>query len=250
MKHDSAPGAAATAVFGEQLPLVLRYAELLRDTGVSHGLIGPRESDRLWSRHLLNCAVLAELIEPGARVLDIGSGAGLPGIPLALARPDLEIVLLEPMARRVAWLEQAVAELALPAVVARGRAEDPGIRRTYRGADVVTARAVAPLHRLAGWALPYLRPGGHLLAMKGESAADEVERDADVVGRFGGGPPRVVQCGGQHVDPPTTVVVVQRIVSESRRDRRPGRRDDNDPGRPAGSGSRKMRGRRAVDPSR
>lgn len=225
-------------MFGQQLPLVLRYAELLRDTGVSHGLIGPRESDRLWSRHLLNCAVLAELIEPGARVLDIGSGAGLPGIPLALARPDLEIVLLEPMARRVAWLETAVAELDLPLVIARGRAEDPGIRRSYRGADVVTARALAPLHRLAGWALPYLRPGGHLLAMKGETAADEVERDGESVRRFGGAPPRVVQCGGQHVDPPTRVVVVQRAVPDPRRGKRPGRRDGNDPGRHAGPGSR------------
>lgn len=241
------PGAAGSAVFGDRLPLVLRYAELLRDTGVSHGLIGPREGERLWERHLLNCAVLAELVEPNARVLDIGSGAGLPGIPLALARPDLEIVLLEPMARRVSWLEHTVEELGLPTIVARGRAEDAGTRKTWRGADVVTARAVAPLHRLAGWTLPYLRPGGRLLAMKGESAADEVERDAALVRRFGGTQPRVVQCGRQHVDPPTTVVVVERAASASRR-RSPGgqsgRRDDIDPGRDHGSGSRNVRGRR------
>lgn len=235
MKPDSVPGAAATAVFGERLPLVLRYAELLRDTGVTHGLIGPRETDRLWTRHLLNCAVVAELIGSGSRVLDIGSGAGLPGIPLALARPDLEIVLLEPMARRVAWLEHAVETLGLPTAVVRGRAEDAGIRRSWRGADVVTARAVAPLHRLAGWALPFLRPGGTLLAMKGESAAVEVLRDAELVGRCGGAMPRVVQCGGQHVDPPTTVVVVERTTTQKRRGRQPGRRDDSDPDRRVGS---------------
>jgi 16S rRNA (guanine527-N7)-methyltransferase len=247
VKQDSEPGAAASEVFGERLPLALRYAELLRDTGVSHGLIGPREGDRLWERHLLNCAVLAELMEPNARVLDLGSGAGLPGIPLALARPDLEIVLLEPMARRVAWLERTVAELGLPTVVARGRAEDPGVRREWQGADIVTARAVAPLHRLAGWALPYLRPGGRLLAMKGESAAEEVERDTPLVRRFGGTPPSVVQCGGQHVDPPTTVVVVERVASESRRrspDTQSGRRDHTDSVRSQGAESRNVRGRR------
>jgi 16S rRNA (guanine527-N7)-methyltransferase len=215
VKHDEEPGAAAVAVFGDRLPLVLRYAELLRDTGVSHGLIGPREGERLWDRHLLNCAVLAEIIEPDARVLDLGSGAGLPGIPLALARPDLEVVLLEPLARRVSWLERTVAELGVDIVVSRGRSEDPGVRKKWRGADVVTARAVAPLHRLAGWALPLLRPGGRLLAMKGETAADEVDRDRDLVARFGGAPPVVVQCGEHHVDPPTTVVTVERRVPGS-----------------------------------
>lgn len=240
MKHDDPavdePGAAATVVFGERLPQALRYAELLRDTGVSHGLIGPREGARLWERHLLNCAVLSELIEPDARVLDLGSGAGLPGIPLALARPDLELVLLEPMARRVAWLEQTVDDLGLTVTVVRGRAEDRQIQREWCGADVVTARAVAPLHRLAGWALPLVRPGGRLLAMKGESAVMEADRDRALVRRFGGAPPLVVQCGAEHVDPPTTVVAVERLVSgaSGRRSRagkdaggrRSGRQDD------------------------
>ncbi|MBA2322752.1 MAG: 16S rRNA (guanine(527)-N(7))-methyltransferase RsmG [Pseudonocardiales bacterium] len=217
VKQDSEPGPAASAVFGERLPLALRYAELLRDTAISHGLIGPREAARLWERHLLNCAVLSELVEPNVRVLDLGSGAGLPGIPLALARPDLEIVLLEPMARRVTWLRQTVAELGLETIVVRGRAEDPEVRREWRGAHVVTARAVAPLHRLAGWALPLLRPGGRMLAIKGQSATAEVDRDAALVRRLGGTAPRVVQCGAEHVDPPTVVVVVERAASEPRR---------------------------------
>jgi 16S rRNA (guanine527-N7)-methyltransferase len=214
VKHEDVdePGTAAAAVFGERLPQALRYAELLRDTGVTHGLIGPREGARLWGRHLLNCAVLPELIERDARVLDLGSGAGLPGIPIAIARPDLEVVLLEPMARRVAWLEQAVNDLGLTVTVVRGRAEDREIQREWCGADVVTARAVAPLHRLTGWALPLVRPGGRLLAMKGESAALEADRDGALVRRFGGAPPLVVQCGAEYVDPPTTVVVVERLA--------------------------------------
>jgi 16S rRNA (guanine527-N7)-methyltransferase len=208
--------AVAAVLFGDRVEKARRYAALLTDTGVSHGLIGPREADRVWSRHILNCAVLAELVEPDARVLDIGSGAGLPGIPLALARPDLEIVLLEPLARRVDWLRGTLDELGLAAVVVRGRAEEPAIRRRWSGADVVTARAVAPLARLAGWALPLLRPGGRLLAVKGASAAEEVTRDRAAVRDFGGATPRVVQCGGTHVDPPTTVVEVERTASRVR----------------------------------
>ena len=203
---------SARALFADRLPSVLRYVALLADTGVRHGLVGPHEGERLWHRHLLNCAVLSELIEPGARLVDIGSGAGLPGIPLALARPDLEIVLLEPMARRVHWLRGTVQELDLPVMVVRGRAEEAAVRREWRGADVVTARAVAPLARLARWALPLLRPGGQLLAVKGVSATDEVNRDRAAVHDFGGLPPRVVQCGGMYVDPPTTVVAVERMA--------------------------------------
>jgi len=204
---------SAAELFGERLPTAQRYAELLADTGVMQGLIGPREGERVWERHVLNCAVLAELIEPDARVLDIGSGAGLPGIPLAIARPDLEIVLLESMARRADWLRATVDELQLPTIVARGRAEEPTVRREWSGADVVTARAVAPLSRLAGWALPLLRTGGRLLAIKGASAETEVARDRAAVRDFGGSAPLVVQCGGTHVEPPTTVVVVERTAA-------------------------------------
>ncbi|MDT7585118.1 MAG: rRNA (guanine527-N7)-methyltransferase [Pseudonocardiales bacterium] len=210
---DSDPLPVAAALFGDRLELAQRYVAMLADTGVTHGLIGPKEGDRVWQRHVLNCAVLAELVESGARVLDMGSGAGLPGIPLALARPDLEIVLLEPLARRVDWLRSVLDELGLPLTVVRGRAEEPTVRQEWGGADVVTARAVAPLARLTRWALPLLRPGGRLLAMKGASATAEVIRDSAAVRGFGGSAPRVVQCGGTHVDPPATVVVVERTAA-------------------------------------
>jgi 16S rRNA (guanine527-N7)-methyltransferase len=203
--HDPAAG-----LFADRLPLAHRFAEHLTTSGVERGLIGPREAPRIWERHVLNCAVVAELVPDGARLMDIGSGAGLPGIPLALARPDLAIVLLEPLARRVEWLEEVVADLGIDVRVERGRAEETAVRRRWEGADVVTARAVAPLARLAGWALPLLRPGGTLLAVKGASAPAEVERDAAQVRRAGGGPPSVVHCGTGTVDPPTTVVVIER----------------------------------------
>ena len=199
------------SVFGDRLPLAERYAEHLATTGVEWGLVGPREASRVWERHILNCAVVADLIPPAARVLDIGSGAGLPGIPLALARPDLRVVLVEPLARRVEWLRTVLADLELPVEVERGRAEDTPIRRRWEGADVVTSRAVAPLHRLAAWCLPLVRPGGMMLAVKGMSAPAEVERDARAVAASGGGMPRIETCGVGIVDPPSTVVVVERL---------------------------------------
>lgn len=202
---------AAETVFGERYPLAERYAALLAGPGVDRGLIGPRESDRLWERHLLNSAALGELVPDGARVLDVGSGAGLPGIPLALARPDLVIVLLEPMARRVVWLREVVAVLGLAVSVHRGRAEDPGVRQELGGNDVVTARAVAPLGRLAGWSLPLVTPGGRLLAVKGASAEQEAARDVDAVRTAGGAAVEIVRCGATIVRPPTTVIVVPRL---------------------------------------
>jgi 16S rRNA (guanine527-N7)-methyltransferase len=202
---------AVTDPFGERLPLARRYAEHLATTGVEWGLVGPREASRVWERHVLNCAVVADLVPPAARVLDIGSGAGLPGIPLALARPDLRVVLVEPLARRVEWLRMVIADLELPVEVERGRAEDTPIRRRWEGADVVTSRAVAPLHRLAAWCLPLVRPGGMMLAVKGMSAPAEVERDTRAVAVSGGGIPRIETCGIGIVDPPSTVVVVERL---------------------------------------
>ncbi|HEY0816773.1 MAG TPA: 16S rRNA (guanine(527)-N(7))-methyltransferase RsmG [Pseudonocardia sp.] len=196
--------------FGDRLPLARRYAEHLATTGVEWGLVGPHEAARVWERHVLNCAVVADLIPAGARVLDIGSGAGLPGIPLALARTDLHIVLVEPLSRRVEWLRMVLADLDLPIEVERGRAEDGQVRRRWEGADVVTSRAVAPLHRLAAWCLPLVRPGGMMLAVKGVSAPAEVERDANAVAVLGGGIPRIETCGVGIVDPPSTVVVVER----------------------------------------
>jgi len=203
----SASAAAAATVFGDRRPLAGAFADLLAGPGVERGLIGPRETDRLWSRHLLNCAVLGELIASEAEVLDVGSGAGLPGIPIAIARPDVTVTLLEPMARRVSFLEEAVAALQLSNVrVVRGRAEDPAVRRRLRRRQVVTARAVAPLPRLVGWCRPLLGPGGRLLAIKGESASSELELAKAALRAAGMTDARIVLCGAEVLDTPTTVV--------------------------------------------
>ncbi|TNC27272.1 16S rRNA (guanine(527)-N(7))-methyltransferase RsmG [Amycolatopsis alkalitolerans] len=202
---------AAAEVFGAGLSRAERFAALLERHGVERGLIGPREVDRLWERHLLNSAVIGERIPPEVEVVDVGSGAGLPGIPLAIARPDLRITLVEPMARRVEWLTEVVDDLDLDVRVLRGRAEEKAVRAEIGTVDVVTARAVAPLARLVGWCLPLLREGGMMLAMKGASARDEVARDADAVTRASGGTPTVSECGAGLVEVPTTVVIVERI---------------------------------------
>jgi 16S rRNA (guanine527-N7)-methyltransferase len=200
------PPPAAVAVFGSRLAAAREYATRLATDGVTRGLIGPREVPRLWDRHLLNCAVVADLLPLGATVTDVGSGAGLPGIPLALARPDLTIDLLEPLQRRVAFLQEVVAALGLDRVsVVRGRAEDSG---TPRNTDVVTARAVAPLSRLAAWCLPLLRPGGSLIALKGSQASAELDAAADELRRLGAVGWAIVSCGAGLLDPPTTVVRV------------------------------------------
>jgi 16S rRNA (guanine527-N7)-methyltransferase len=215
-----APPAAAT-VFGSRLAAATAYAGLLAGDGVIRGLLGPREVPRLWDRHLLNCAVTAELLAPGATVTDVGSGAGLPGIPLALARPDLRIELLEPLQRRVVFLREVVAALGLDNVeVVRGRAEE--VHRAD-GVDVVTARAVAPLSRLAGWCLPLLRPGGSLIALKGSQAPAELDAAAADLRRLGAVAWEVVTCGLGLVDPPTTVVRVALGVAGVPRGGRAGR---------------------------
>lgn len=190
-------------------PGLSHYAELLSSVGVERGLLGPREAQRVWSRHVANSAVLEELVAAAVRVVDVGSGAGLPGIPLALVRPDLRVVLLEPLLRRATFLAEVVTELDLSdrVEIRRGRAEDVAVPL----AEVVTARAVAPLERLAGWALPLVPVGGTLLALKGSSAHEEVSAASAAVRRRGGGDPVVLQCGVGVVDPPTTVVRVQRI---------------------------------------
>ncbi|GAA2334564.1 16S rRNA (guanine(527)-N(7))-methyltransferase RsmG [Saccharopolyspora halophila] len=216
------------------MELAERLHELLQEHGIQRGLIGPRELDRLWERHLLNSAVLAELLPPKSRVVDVGSGAGLPGIPLAIARPDLTLTLLEPMARRVAWLQEVITELSLTAEVQRGRAEEGPVRERLAGSDVVTARAVAPMERLAKWCLPLLRQDGKLLAMKGESAAEELQRDEAAIAAAGGGRGEVVQCGVGSLEVPTTVVVVERVAATrkaSGRRREGARRARKDRGR-------------------
>jgi 16S rRNA (guanine527-N7)-methyltransferase len=184
---------------------------LLVTDGVVRGLIGPREAPRIWERHLINCGVMSEIIPIGASVVDVGSGAGLPGIVLAVARPDLTITLVEPLARRTAFLTEAVTKLSLDATVTvvRGRAEEIAGGEAA-AADIVTARAVAPLDRLAGWCLPLAAVGGRLLALKGTSAADEVVEHRQAIERLGGSDPVVRLCGAGVIDPPTTVVEIVR----------------------------------------
>jgi len=222
----SPPADVVERVFGDGASVAIKFAALLADHGVERGLIGPREVERLWDRHLFNSAVLAELVPQNCRAVDVGSGAGLPGIPLAIARPDLRLTLLEPMARRVAWLQEAVDTLGLDVEVVRGRAEEPEVLRRLGGSDIVTARAVAPLERLAKWCLPLLRPGGQMLALKGASAAEELERDAAAVAKAGGSRQRVASCGTEVLEVPTTVVVVERDEQVGRRDGGRRRRKD------------------------
>lgn len=217
------PPAAAEDVFGERLNMATDYWRILATDGIDHGLMGPREVPRLWDRHILNCGVLGELIADLARVIDIGSGAGLPGVPLAIARPDLSITLIEPLLRRSTFLERTTTALALDNVtVVRGRAEEKAVRAEVGLADVVTSRAVAPLERLAKWSAPLVRPGGQMIAIKGSSAAEEIERDRALVGRSGIGDLSVRTCGDRHLETPTTVIVGTK--SERSRSGRSGRR--------------------------
>jgi 16S rRNA (guanine527-N7)-methyltransferase len=243
---DELAGAART-LFADRLPIAAAYADLLADAGVVRGLIGPREAPRIWERHLLNCAAVAELLPPHCSVVDVGSGAGLPGVPLAVARPDLSVVLVEPLARRAVFLSEAVEALGLAdrVRVVRARAEE--YAEAGPTADVVTARAVAPLDRLVGWCLPLVAVGGRLLALKGASAAGEMTEHEDAVRRLGGGEPVLRHCGTGVIDPPTTVVEVVRerqVVASRSRSARPA------PGRDGRGGDatveRRRDGRRAT----
>ncbi len=201
------PPAEASLIFGDALGTARQYAELLATEGVTRGLIGPRETERLWDRHLLNCAVVAELLPEHGSLVDIGSGAGLPGVVLALLRPSVEVTLLEPLLRRSVFLEECVAALGLAnTTVLRARAEEKAATRMR--ADIATARAVAPLGRLAGWAAPLLRPGGQLLAIKGQSAADELAAARPVLSRLGVRSAEVLQAGHGRVVSATTVIRV------------------------------------------
>lgn len=185
-----------------------RYVDLLTNTAVHRGLIGPREVPRLWQRHILNCVVVAPVFPTGSAICDLGSGAGLPGLILAISRPDLVITLAEPALRRTTFLTEVVAELELANVeVVRGRAEDLVGHRQFDG---VTARAVAPLIRLAGWALPLCRPGGELVAIKGASAQRELEEAASALSALRAGPVTIERHGESATSTLTTVV---RIVS-------------------------------------
>jgi 16S rRNA (guanine527-N7)-methyltransferase len=193
-------------VFGSVLGKARLFAELLATDGVTRGLIGPRETSRLWERHLLNCALVADLVPDHGELVDIGSGAGLPGIVLAMLRPRVRVILLEPMLRRSVFLDECVARLGLPnAVVVRGRAQE--LAGSIQ-ADIATARAVAPLDRLAGWAAGVLKPGGEILAIKGESAAEELAAARPVLSRLGARSAEVLRVGHGRVVSATTVVRV------------------------------------------
>lgn len=200
----------ASDIFGPRLDVAQRYAELLAGAGVQRGLLGPREVGRIWERHILNSAAIAELLGPAERVIDIGSGAGLPGIPLAIARPDLGIVLLEPLLRRSEFLNEIVDELGLSVEVVRGRAEEPWVRDQFGKRDAAVSRAVAALDKLTKWSVPLLRPGGRMLAIKGERGPDEVEQYRRVMAASGAVDVRVVTCGADYLRPPATVVIARR----------------------------------------
>ncbi|WP_431679676.1 16S rRNA (guanine(527)-N(7))-methyltransferase RsmG [Kitasatospora sp. KL5] len=201
------PPASAGGIFGDRLPVAVRYTELLATAGVQRGLIGPREVPRLWDRHVLNCAVLAELLPANASLCDVGSGAGLPGIPVAMARPDVSVTLLEPLLRRTTFLEEVVRELGLENVtVLRGRAEEMVGKVAV---DVVTARAVAPLDRLAGWGMPLLRPYGQMLALKGDTAEQEIADSRSALTRLGAVSWSVISVGEGTLETSTRVVRVE-----------------------------------------
>lgn len=200
--------APALRLFGDRLELAERFAALLAEEGPTRGLIGPREVERLWERHLLNSALLADAIPDGSgTVADVGSGAGLPGVVLAIARPDLHITLIETMQRRTTWLQEVEDTFDLGLEVVRARAEDLHGTRSF---DVVTARAVAALDKLSRWTLPLVADGGELLALKGSSAQDEIDAAQKVLRRLGGVDPRIRRYGEGEVELPTTVVHVRR----------------------------------------
>jgi 16S rRNA (guanine527-N7)-methyltransferase len=204
----SAPD-VARRVFSDALPLAEAYADLLATEATVRGLIGPREVPRLWERHLMNCALITDLVPEGATVCDIGSGAGLPGLVMAIRRPDLTVTLVEPLFRRTTFLDEVVARLDLSGViVVRARADALHGGQTF---DVVTSRAVAPMARLSQWSLPLVRSGGAFLAMKGSSVQAEVDSAATIIRTEGGVLDGIVELGRDILDPPVRVV---RVVKE------------------------------------
>jgi 16S rRNA (guanine527-N7)-methyltransferase len=194
---------AAAQIFGDRIDLARRFTAALGEYGEERGLIGPLEPPRLWTRHVLNSAVIAPLFSPG-RVGDVGSGAGLPGVVLAIARPDVEWVLIEPMERRVAWLTEQVESLGLSNVeIVRARAED---WRRGPTLDAVTARAVSALRTLVPITAPLVRDGGELILLKGANAANEIEAAAKQLRTFRVTNARVEVAGEGLLDEPTRVI--------------------------------------------
>ena len=197
---------SAREVFGDRWPVAASYAELLATDGVTRGLIGPREAPRIWERHLYNCVLLTDLLVRDAEVCDIGSGAGLPGLVLAIRRPDLRVTLVEPLLRRTTFLSETVERLGLGNVtVVRDRAENLHGTSEF---DVVTSRAVAPLPRLLAWSLPLVRPGGSMLALKGASAREEVTNAEAELRRWRVAATEVLEI--DETDRHATVIVVRK----------------------------------------
>lgn len=200
--------------FGSAWPSIERFHRLLVHEGPVRGLIGPRETGRLWERHLLNSGAVVGQLGGAATVIDLGSGAGLPGVVIAAMAPTVHVTLLEPMARRVAWLEHVVQELGLPnAEIVRARAEEVAGRLR---ADALTARAVAPLEKLYGWAAPLVVPGGRLLALKGARAGDEMVSTRESAARFGWEHSMIVASSLLDGVEPTTIVKAVRAAGARR----------------------------------
>lgn len=204
-RSPSAPD-VAQGVFLDALPTAVAYADLLAREGSLRGLIGPREVPRLWERHLLNCALVTDAVDQDQSVCDIGSGAGLPGLVMAIRRPDLSVTLVEPLLRRTTFLDEVVAALGLTNVtVHRGRAEELQGKAQF---DVVTSRAVAPLDRLSRWSLPLVRSGGLFLAMKGSSAESELVTAGKAIAKERGRIEGVIELGSGLLEPPVRVVKI------------------------------------------
>jgi 16S rRNA (guanine527-N7)-methyltransferase len=242
----SAPPPSAAALFGDRLGVAQEYVALLATEGIVRGLIGPREAPRLWDRHVVNSALLATRVEAGATVADVGSGAGLPGVVVAIARPDLDVTLVEPLLRRTTFLEEAVERLGLENVAVR-RARADALHGAARF-DVVTARAVAPLDRLVGWCMPLVAPTGALLAMKGASAVEEVGTARSVLEQLGCAEPTIEVYGEDQArqDPAVEPIRVVRVTwADPTRVSWPtsGSRSGGGPGSRSGSGSGSNRGR-------
>ena len=203
MKHFEAEPDTAEGIFGSQIGLARQYAQKLANDSDELGLLGPRELDKIWSRHILNSAVVAELVKPGELVADVGSGAGLPGIPMAIAAPETDFVLIEPMDRRASWLQEVVDELDLQNVeVVRARAEE------VEGGqfEVVTARAVAALDKLLRLCIPLLKPGGRVIALKGSKAPEEILEAKKLQKKLKIESFEIVVCGEKFLAEPTSVV--------------------------------------------
>ena len=199
---------AAETLFGDRLELAEKFVDHLCGTGIEHGLLGPREVPRMWSRHVLNCAVLAPELPAGGEVADVGSGAGLPGIALAIARPDVEFMLIEPMERRVQWMDTVAKDLGLDNIrLIRARAEE-AVDEVM--ADVVTARAVSALKKLVPLTVPLLADEGELMLLKGRSAEAEIDAASKAISKHKLQRPEVLQPGGDLLEEPTTVVRCRR----------------------------------------